>query len=295
MNNFIEIAFGSKKLDIQSECKKLYGQNLTRRILQNTGPKTLKVCEDNENSLTLAISAFTKLKKKNYRINFKNLIFVTENNLRKFPGNSFLFASNLELNEEINLYDINAGCTGFVDAIKLADKMKGNTMIICSETYSKNIKKFNRDVSTLFADAAIAFYYEKKKFRVVDELSGFKRNSYNELSTVKDNLKMDGRKVFNFVRNKVMPSLKQYLKRKKSNSVKNIYLHQASKVVLRYFKKFIDKKYVLPNNLVKRGNSVSSTIPVLIYDNLKLFNKSIILCGFGVGLSYSIVTLRVKV
>tara|TARA_B100000575_G_C23126726_1_gene652906 strand:+ start:1341 stop:2228 length:888 start_codon:yes stop_codon:yes gene_type:complete len=295
LNNFIEIAFGSKKLDIQSECKKLYGQNLTKRILQNTGPKTLRVCEDNENSLTLAINAFTKLTKKNHKINFKNLIFVTENNLRKFPGNSFLFASNLKLNEEINLYDLNSGCTGFVDAIKLADKLKGNTMIICSETYSKNIRKFNRDISTLFADAAVAFYYENKKFKVIDELSGFKRNSYNELSTIKNNLKMDGKKVFNFVRNNVMPSLNKYLKRKKSNSVKNIYLHQASKVVLRYFEEFMDEKYILPNNLVKRGNTVSSTIPVLIYDNLKLFNNNIILCGFGVGLSYSIVTLRVKI
>ena len=106
---------------------------------------------------------------------------------------------------------------------------------------------------------------------------------------------MDGKKVFNFVRNNVMPSLNKYLKRKKSNSVKNIYLHQASKVVLRYFEEFMDEKYILPNNLVKRGNTVSSTIPVLIYDNLKLFNNNIILCGFGVGLSYSIVTLRVKI
>ena len=71
MNNFIEIAFGSKKLDIQSECKKLYGQNLTKRILQNTGPKTLRVCEDNENSLTLAINAFTKLTKKIIRLILK--------------------------------------------------------------------------------------------------------------------------------------------------------------------------------------------------------------------------------
>ena len=235
------------------------------------------------------------LQKKNNKINFKNLIFVTENNLRKFPGNSFLFASNFKFSEEINLYDINSGCTGFVDAIKLADKMNGNTLIICSETYSKNIRKFNRDISTLFSDAAIAFYYEKKKFKVIDELSGFKRNSYNELSTVKNNLKMDGKKVFNFVRNKVMPTLKEYLNRKKSNAVKNIYLHQASKVVLRYFEEFMDKKYLLPNNLVKRGNSVSSTIPILIYDNIKLFNNKIILCGFGVGLSYSIITLRVKI
>lgn len=295
MNNFIEIAFGSKKFDIQSECKKRYGQKLTKRILQNTGPKNLKICKDNENSLTLAISAFKKLTKKNNKINFKNLIFVTENNLRKFPGNSFLFASNFKFSEEINLYDINSGCTGFVDAIKLADKMNGNTLIICSETYSKNIRKFNRDISTLFSDAAIAFYYEKKKFKVIDELSGFKRNSYNELSTVKNNLKMDGKKVFNFVRNKVMPTLKEYLNRKKSNAVKNIYLHQASKVVLRYFEEFMDKKYLLPNNLVKRGNSVSSTIPILIYDNIKLFNNKIILCGFGVGLSYSIITLRVKI
>ena len=88
---------------------------------------------------------------------------MTENNTRDYPGNSFLFASKCNLSEELNLYDINSGCTGFIDAIKLADKIDGNTIIVCSETYSKNISGFQRNISTLFSDAAAIFFYDKKK------------------------------------------------------------------------------------------------------------------------------------
>ena len=68
--------------------QKTFGQKLTKNF-KKYWSKNVKSMRDNENSLTLAINAFKKLIKKNHKINFKNLIFVTENNLRKFPGNSF--------------------------------------------------------------------------------------------------------------------------------------------------------------------------------------------------------------
>ena len=81
-----------------------------------------------------------------------NLIFVTETNNYCFPGNSFLLASKLDLRSKIRLYDLNLGCTGFVEALDLANKLNGNSLIVCAETYSKHIKKFNRSTSSLFSD-----------------------------------------------------------------------------------------------------------------------------------------------
>ena len=104
---------------------------------------------------------------------------------------------------------------------------------------------------------------------------------------------MDGREVFNFVRTIVRPSLTDYLKKIKK-PVKTIFLHQASKVVLNYFDSYYSNKYHLPKNIEKRGNSVSATIPVLLYDNFKDFRNTVILCGFGVGLSLSIITLKIS-
>ena len=293
MKNFLEIALGSKKIDIENLCKEKFGKKKTKLIIEKTGPKSLSVCNNNENSLTLAIKAYKKLIKKNNKIIFKNLIFVTENNLRNYPGNSFLFASSCNLNEKINLYDINSGCTGFVDAINLADKLVGNSLIICSETYSKNINKFQKNISTLFSDAAAAFFYNKKKFKIIKHTSGFKKNTFDFLTSKNNKLNMDGRKVFDFVRTIVRPQLAKYLKLNKSKVMKKIFLHQASKIVLIYFKMLFGEKFIIPSNIDKRGNTVSATIPILIYDNLDLFKKEVIMCGFGVGLSYSIVTLKI--
>ena len=294
MKNFIEIAFGSKKINIQNICNKKFGKQKSNLILSKTGPKFIKICNSNENSLTLAIKAFIKLKNKNKKINFKNLIFVTENNIRDYPGNSFLFASKCNLSEELNLFDINSGCTGFVDAIKLADKFKDNTLIVCSETYSKNISQFQRNVSTLFSDAAAVFFYDKNKFKVINEKSGYKKNTYDFITSKNKNLTMNGKKVFDFVRTVVKPQLSNHLKLNKSKSIKKIFIHQASKVIIDYFKILFKNKYIIPTNIVKRGNTVSATIPVLIFDNIKHFKNEIILCGFGVGLSYSLITLKIN-
>lgn len=293
MNNFLEIAFGSNKINVENTCKNIYGNKIAKNIIQNTGPKNLYICNNKEDSLTLSVTAFKKLLKKNQNLKFKNLIYVTENNVRKYPGNSFLFASLCNLEEDISLFDINSGCTGFVDAIKIADSLDNNSLIVCSETYSKNIKKFERNISTLFSDAASVFFYDKKKFKVLKSLNCYKKNTYQLLSSKINKLEMDGREVFNFVRTIVRPSLTDYLKKIKK-PVKTIFLHQASKVVLNYFDSYYSNKYHLPKNIEKRGNSVSATIPVLLYDNFKDFRNTVILCGFGVGLSLSIITLKIS-
>ena len=293
MKFFLDIAFGSNKINIEKKCKTILGRKITKTILENTGPKNLYVCNNKEDSLSLSIKAYNKLLKKNRNLKFDNLIYVTENNVRKYPGNSFLFASLCNLDENINLIDVNSGCTGFVDALKIADKLDKNSLIVCSETYSKNIKNFERNISTLFSDAASVFLYDKKKFKILKSLNIYKKNTYQLLSTKNNKLEMDGGKVFNFVRTVVRPSLTNYLKNIKS-PIKTIFLHQASKVVLKYFDSYYSNKYHLPKNIEKRGNSVSATIPVLIYDNYKDFKNTVILCGFGVGLSLSIVTLKIK-
>ena len=51
---------------------------------------------------------------------------------------------------------------------------------------------------------------------------------------------------------------------------------------------------ILPTNYKKNGNLVSTSIPFLIKDNLKLLkkNKSVLISGFGVGLSHSHILIR---
>jgi len=103
---------------------------------------------------------------------------------------------------------------------------------------------------------------------------------------------MDGKKVYNFSINEVPKILKSFIKQNKFTVQKFDYilLHQASKIVNENIQNKINcnmKKFL--NNYDKFGNTVSSSIPLLISKNFKkLKNKKVLFCGFGVGLSIGI-------
>jgi 3-oxoacyl-[acyl-carrier-protein] synthase-3 len=296
----IGIAFGSKIFNVKKFCEKKFGKKKTSEIIKKTGPIKTFQCSKNEDTLSLSLRAWKDFKKKSKisKINkIKNLIYVTETNRFTFPGNGYLFSSIVNLNEKTNIYDINSGCTGFVDALKVANKLNGDTLIVCSEAYSKNIKNFDRSISTLFSDGASVFFFEKERFLVLKEISIFKKNSFLDLSCSKNNLKMEGRKVYDFVISHALPEIENFLKENKV--VKKIFFHQASQIVCNYIKNKFEKNTIkIPNNILNRGNTVSATIPILIHDYTKKqilkVNEIIMLVGFGVGLSMSAILLKLK-
>ncbi len=294
----IGIALGSRVFNVKKICEKKFGKKKTLEIIKKTGPIKTFQCTENEDTLTLSLRAWENFKRKNKisKINkIKNLIYVTQTNRFSFPGNGYLFSSMTNLKEETNIYDINSGCTGFLDALKVANKLNGDTLIVCSEAYSKNIKNFDRSISTLFSDGASVFFFEKKKFLVLKEISIFKKYSFLDLSCSKNNIKMDGKKVYDFVISQALPKIGNFLKENKL--VKKIFFHQASQIVCDYIKNKFEKNTIkIPNNLLNRGNTVSATIPILIHDFTKKktlkVNDTIMLVGFGVGLSMSAITLK---
>ncbi len=107
---------------------------------------------------------------------------------------------------------------------------------------------------------------------------------------------MNGAEIYQFVNSIVYPAVRKvFLKNK--NTIKTIFLHQGSKLVNSFFKrKFKEYKVILPENISVRGNTVSATIPILLHDYLKnkKLDKSIMLCGFGVGLSYKIALVKTR-
>lgn len=274
-------------------------EDKVKQIIKKTGPKFLRHAFKNENTLTLAIEAFRKIKnKEEIKKKIKNVIFVTETPVNIFPGNAVMFSSKLNLNENLNLIDLNSGCTGFVDAIKIATNLDGATLIICSETYSKYFKDFNRSISTIFSDCASIFFYQNS-FKIIKQSSGFEKNTHNYLIGYnKNELYMNGSKVYSFVTSKVVPNLENFIAKTSNHKISKIYIHQASRLVINTFKeKFKSYNIDFPSNLTKYGNTNASTIALLFEDDLR--NKKlkkgdkIILCGFGVGLSFSIVLIEI--
>jgi len=297
LNKYIGTAHGSCIINVSSLLSEQNIDNiLIKKIIDKTGANHIFKCSDNENSLSLSLKAYENLQTLQ-ELNFDNLIYVTETAILHFPGNAFLFASENNIKEKTKLYDINAGCSGFVDAINIGWSLTGNSLIVCSETYSKGIKKFNRSISPIFSDAAAVFFLDKKKFKVHDVLSGYKKNSFNDLCQNKDqDIYMNGLNVFSFTNSKVLINLEKFIKKNSDKNIKKIYIHQGSGIVCDFFKKKLNKYNIdIPSNIKKRGNAVSATIPILIKDDNYNFGKDdyFIICGFGVGLNYSMALVQI--
>ena len=110
---------------------------------------------------------------------------------------------------------------------------------------------------------------------------------------------MDGAKVAIFTIKQIPTFLKNFIKKNNLKNENNNYfaLHQASKYVCDKIKDKLninEKKFL--KNYDKYGNTVSSTIPLLLKDCLdkkKLKkNDTVIACGFGVGLSWGAVQIK---
>ncbi len=277
-NNVIEKQFSLKRNSIE----KLVG--IQKRYISNKNETSernaIKVCRKIPRSVLKSIS---------------HIISVTNTPSIKFPGISNFISSALKM-ENVHCINLNLGCTGYVDALSIAydiisAEKKSNILIVTSDTYSKFINPKNRSIRPLFSDGASASIvkYSKKGFRNTKRKFKNIANTEKDLCFGKNEIFMDGPAVLSFAIKYVLPEIKKY-----QNFSSSIYLHQAGNIVYNQIKKNIDKKVFLPKNFHKYGNLVSSSIPYLIKDNFTKFKKSknLILCGFGVGLSLSLLILK---
>jgi 3-oxoacyl-[acyl-carrier-protein] synthase-3 len=208
----------------------------------------------------------------------------------------------LNLSDDLSVFDINAGCTGFVDAIRLSAGMSNPSLIVCSETYSKHWKTFNRAVSSLFADAAASIYFDPNDWEMIHSSGKYKPNSSLVISSPigspeKGEVKMIGKEVASFVNSDVIPSVKEILE--EHPFLNRGYFHQGSLFVVELIQSKLKGYFdFIPSNIIKRGNSVSATLPILIDDDMKnnpiKSGEKILIAGFGVGLSFSACILMKK-
>jgi 3-oxoacyl-[acyl-carrier-protein] synthase-3 len=304
----IDQVFGSKKYNISQVLEKEYGHQIAKKVLEKTGPRDLFIASDEESALTLGIDACNNLINKlkiegiDYSENVKNIFSVTESPEMLFPGNATQIASTLNLSEDTSVFDINAGCTGFVDAIRLSIGMNHSSFIICSETYSKHWKKFNRAVSALFADAAAAIYFDPNEWKILHSSGKYQANTSKLISSPHGapntgEVVMAGKDVANFVNSIVIPTIKDILNQ--DFAIDRGYFHQGSLFVVETIQSKLGK-YIksIPSNICERGNSVSATLPILIHDDIKnnqiKSGETILIAGFGVGLALSVCILQKK-
>jgi len=248
-----------------------------------------------------------------------SLIFVTQSPDYILPTSACILQDKLNLPSHCLAFDINLGCSGFVYALSVAGSLietglSDNTIIICSDTYSKYIHSSDRTNRPIFSDGASAVVLSKSKdnnlgpFIFGTDGSGFDslivrqggaRGMNSENQQYEKVLDMKGSDVFLFTMNRIPKTVKQLIN-KAGLDIEDIDLfvfHQASRLVIDNLRRSIDiKKDKVFTNYENIGNTVSATIPIALKDaedqgKLKNGDK-VMLIGFGVGLSWGAAILN---
>lgn len=261
------------------------------------------IAKDDMQTSDLCVEAFKNLKNTPNLGHIDCIILITQNPDYKIPHTSAIIQKKLNLSTNVACFDISLGCSGYIYGLSIIKSfMTENSMktglLFTADPYSKIINKNDKDTKIIFSDAAsvtlITSNPKEANFEMINFEMGTNGNYFDSIIYKNNFLEMNGNKVLNFTIREVPKLILNFLDNHQieKNTIDHFFFHQASKYILDYIEKFCKlKKEQVPSNLENYGNTVSSSIPILFNE---YFNKSneVILCGFGVGLSYGICYLK---
>ena len=235
------------------------------------------------------------------------------------PTTACLLQSRLGLRSSCGAIDFNLGCSGFVYGLALAEGLiqsgaAKHILLVTAETYSKYIDDQDRSLRTIFGDAAAATLVNASETRSLEAFQfgtdgtgadtllvgdGGARSAADAIKPRhrkrwKSRLYMDGPSLMNFTVVAIPKLIEEILELAKLSmgDIDLFLLHQATHKMLAQMQQRLgvdDER--LPIRLAHCGNTVSSTLPILIsqlrQDQRIDPTKPNLLVGFGVGWSWA--------
>lgn len=290
-------------------------------IYSKTGIAQRHIAEPNECASDLGVAAAQKLFAQHEidpcTIDF--LLFCTQTPDYPLPTTACLIQNRLGLPITSGALDFNLGCSGFVYGLSLAagfihSGAARRVLLITAETYSKYIHPSDRSLRTIFGDGAAATLIESADqptlcaFRFGTDGSGadtlfVARGGARPVELAHkprhrqrwpSDLYMDGPSLINFTITRIPELIDEILGAANMNrhDVDLYLMHQATHKMLVQLRDVLGvEEERMPVFLKNCGNTVSSTIPILIHEmrragRLKPSMQSL-LVGFGVGWSWA--------
>ncbi|SHM61871.1 ketoacyl-ACP synthase III [Flavobacterium saccharophilum] len=284
---------------------------------------------DEETAFDLALKACKKLFQKYDKQEIDYILYCTQSPEYFLPTTACILQDKLGIKKNIGALDFNLGCSGYTYGVSLAKGLISsgqvkNVLLVTAETYSKYLHPKDRSNRSIFGDAATATIISYSEIDGIGEFlfgtdgsgydklivkNGASRFSYSpdapeivygtDNSYTDNHLYMNGPEVFNFT-NEVVPNFTKEIIQINSKDIDNIdqfVFHQANAYMLNFMRKRLkiesDKFFI---DLEDGGNTVSCTIPIALKKYSEFINSesTIIIVGFGVGLSWSGGLIKIK-
>ena len=231
------------------------------------------------------------------------LVLVTQNpDDQGLPHTSAILHNKLKLKSSCSVFDISLGCSGYVHGLSIIKSFMesngfSNGVLVTADPYSKIVDENDRDTAMLFGDGASATWLSNDNplWNIGPFDFGTDSDNFDALQVKDDKfLYMNGRAVFTFAATRVPESFNRLLN-KANLSIKDIdlvLLHQGSKYIVETLAKRINTEGKTPFTAGNIGNTVSSSIPMMLSLQPPNSAKNIFLSGFGVGLSWASCLLK---
>ena len=283
-----------ERVETNDELSKLFPRWDLDLIYSKTGIQERHIAAPGETASDLGVAAAEKLFSQHNidRTTIDFLLFCTQTPDYPLPTSACLMQHRLGLPTSVGALDFNLGCSGFVYGLSLADGLirsgaARRVLLITAETYSKYIDAEDRSLRTIFGDAAAATLIEPSDMQSISAFSfgtdGSARRRLDRQQRRRrppedamqprtrmrwnSKLYMDGPGLIRITLDTIPPMIDRILAEGQATDADiDLYVvHQATHKLLSELRNEMQlDEDRMPTMLRQYGNTVSSTVPILV-------------------------------
>ena len=302
-----------------------FGEETVKKFKKATGIEARYLSNGTQTASDLCYAAAEQLMKKKGLTgeDIDAVILITQFEDYKTPATAYVLHKRLHIKQDCLVFDINLGCSGYVNGIYIVaglieSGMIERALLLVGDADTNHQVSDDTSFTMMFGDAGSATIIERGEgtvrgmirsdgegfntlitpvpgARFPGAYPGMGRNSGEKFEK-----KMDGNDTFLFAITKVPRLFKEFYVSfgTSAEDYDYIILHQANLMIINQIaKKLKVPMEKVPVSLTEYGNTDSASVPVGIVDLCERIKETrklnLITSGFGVGLSWGVVSFEI--
>lgn len=315
---------------VMEYCEGLATPKKLRKIIDGTGFESLSISDDDVCTSDMCYQAAEHLFNSGFDKNsIGALIFLSQSGDYRNPATAYILQKRLGLGNDLIVFDIGLGCSGFVYGLYVAASMLSNLAAVtgkdkflfcCGDVNVRKNRADNIHHDVIFGDAGTCAIISKDNSGIEHTL--FNIHSYGERwealyskrggtryykdiaagrlnpHDLNSNGYMDGMAIMDFTLHEVVDNIKELMSAANLgvDDIGAYLFHQPQKLLIKdmaYELKLPAESVIA--NAQNIGNASSASIPLLLTEIGSAWNervnKKVLMSGFGVGLSVASVVM----